>query len=291
MAGRSAASTSPAPSRPGGRSSEAGGALPNLLIIGAQKRGTTALHYYLRPHPEISMSRVKELNFFIDELNWKRGPAWYRRHFDADAAVRGESSPDYTAHPYYPGVPDRMHSLVPDAKLVYMVRDPIERVRAQWIHHYANRVEHKPIEQAVAVPGTTYIPRSSYAMQLERFLERYPLERVLVIDQDELLNDRRETLRRVFRFLEVDEDFQHRRHESLALETRGRRRRTPLGALAARRLPLRAWRKVRDYPPFSRPFDRPELTDRVRAQLAERLAGDVARFRELTGRRFENGSV
>lgn len=289
MPGRTAAS--PSSTTPGERSPASAGALPNLLIIGAQKCGTTALHYYLRPHPEISMSRVKELNFFIEELNWKRGSAWYSGHFDARAAVRGESSPDYTAHPYYAGVPERMHSLVPDARLIFMVRDPIERVRAQWIHHYANRVEHKPLEQAVAVPGTTYIPRSSYAMQLERFLEHYPLERVLVIDQDELLNDRRETLRRVFRFLQVDEDFRHRRHESLALETRGRRRRTPLGAVAARRLPLRAWRKIRDHPPFSFPFDRPELTGAVRAQLAERLGEDVARFRELTGRRFENWSI
>ena len=69
------------------------GALPNLVVIGAQKCGTSGLHYYLSLHPEVSMSRPKELNFFIEERNWPRGADWYRRHFDAGARVRGESSP------------------------------------------------------------------------------------------------------------------------------------------------------------------------------------------------------
>jgi hypothetical protein len=73
------------------------GALPNLLILGAQKCGTSGLHYYLGLHPEVSMSKPKELNFFIEERNWTRGTDWYKRHFDASATVRGESSPNNTA--------------------------------------------------------------------------------------------------------------------------------------------------------------------------------------------------
>jgi hypothetical protein len=68
-----------------------GGALPNLIVIGAQKCGTSVLHYYLSLHPEVSMSRPKELNFFIEERNWPRGVDWYKQQFDADARVRGEA--------------------------------------------------------------------------------------------------------------------------------------------------------------------------------------------------------
>src|SRR6187399_2211355 len=63
------------------------GALPNLIVIGAQKCGTSGLHYYLSLHPEIWMSRPKELNFFLEERNWPRGVDWYRDHFDPDARV------------------------------------------------------------------------------------------------------------------------------------------------------------------------------------------------------------
>src|SRR5215210_6346576 len=97
------------------------GALPNLVVIGAQKCGTSGLHYHLGLHPEVSMSKPKELNFFIGERNWPRGEDWYRRHFDPNAKVRGEASPNYTAFPQHVGVPERMASMVPDAKLIYVL--------------------------------------------------------------------------------------------------------------------------------------------------------------------------
>jgi hypothetical protein len=68
-------------------------AKPNLVVIGGLKCGTTSLHHYLNLHPEIQMSRPKELNFFVAELNWPLGVEWYESHFRAGAAVRGESSP------------------------------------------------------------------------------------------------------------------------------------------------------------------------------------------------------
>jgi Sulfotransferase domain len=281
--------------------SAAAGALPNVVIVGAQKCGTTALHYYLRRHPDIEMSKPKELNFFIDErepvkgerpppANWKRGIDWYRGHFDADTKLRGESSPDYTAHPHYPGIPERMGSVVPDAKLIFMVRDPIERIRAQWIHNYANRVQHEPLERAVLDPGSTYLTRSSYALQLERFLEHYPSPQILVLDQLDMLERRRDTIAETFRFLDVDDSFWVSRYETLTYETKNRRRRTPLGSLAAK-LPLSVWKRVRNRAPFSFPFERPEMSDRLRAEPSDRLRDDADRLRQLTGKGFEGWSV
>jgi len=117
---------------------EHAGALPNLVVVGAMKCGTTALHGFLDRHPEIAMSDPKELNFFFgpaagsgDDAPWAegnrhRGVGWYRHQFPVAAPVRGESSPGYTS-PSEPHVAARMAALIPGARLVYLVRDPVER--------------------------------------------------------------------------------------------------------------------------------------------------------------------
>ena len=65
------------------------------------------------------MSREKELNFFVDELNWNKGIEWYKSNFIGEAKIHGESSPNYTNYPFFAGVPERMYSVVPKAKLIY----------------------------------------------------------------------------------------------------------------------------------------------------------------------------
>lgn len=268
------------------------GALPTFVTIGAQKCGTTALHSYLARHPEISMSRPKELDFFVEGRNWERGVDWYREHFDPARPVRGESSPNYTAHPRLPGVPERMAGLIPDAKLIFMVRDPIKRIRANWIHTYSNRRESRPMREAVLDESRfSYIARSRYHQQLTRYLEHYPMERILILEQDELMQDRQATLGRVFSFLGVREDFWRESFNTPKLETSTRWRRSRLGALAANRLPMRYWRHLRNRRPFGVPFEQPEMDAKLRAELAERLRDDIAAFRELTGREFASWSV
>src|SRR5213078_5271544 len=111
MASPGATPTSSLPdaaAQPRGAARSGPGALPSLVVIGAQKCGTSGLHYYLSLHPEVSMSRPKELNFFIVERNWPRGTEWYAAHFEPRANVRGESSPNYTAYPQHQGVAERM---------------------------------------------------------------------------------------------------------------------------------------------------------------------------------------
>ena len=269
-----------------------GGALPTFVVIGAQKCGTSALHAYLGRHPEISMSRPKELDFFVRELNWDRGPAWYREQFDPALPIRGESSPNYTAYPRYEGVPERMAELIGGARLIFMVRDPIDRIRANWIHTYANRTEHRPLREAALDPKKPYVLRSRYHEQLSRFLPYYPLERILVLDQRELLAERRETMRGVFEFLGAEDPaYWRKRFDEENPPSAARRRRTRLGAATARRLSGRRWRLVRDHRPFTVPFDHTQVDEELRARLAELLRDDVARFRELTGRDFAHWSV
>jgi hypothetical protein len=184
------------------------GALPNLVVIGGLKCGTTSLHHYLNLHPRISMSRPKELNFFVSELNWDLGPDWYASHFDRDAAVRGETSPHYTNLPRFTGVAERMHGLLGDsARVIYMVRNPIDRMLSHYLHNVGGGYESRPLEVALADPGSAYVARSRYAMQLRPYLEAFDRAGVLVVANEDLARERASTMRDVFAFLGVDAEF------------------------------------------------------------------------------------
>ncbi len=110
-------------------------ALPNLIIIGGLKCGTTSIHHYLGLHPEIQMSKPKELNFFVEELNWDLGLDWYASRFDSRFAVaRRVLPPLHQPAPLPGGRRARIHEHCPDARLIYMVRDPIKRILSHWVH-------------------------------------------------------------------------------------------------------------------------------------------------------------
>ena len=116
--------------------------LPNLVVIGAMKCATTSLHHYLTLHPGISMSRQRGLNFFLDE-NHERGSDWYAAQFDGPEKIHGDTSPRYANFPLNPGVPERMVRLLPRAKLIYLVREPVERVISHYTHYVAAGYEER----------------------------------------------------------------------------------------------------------------------------------------------------
>jgi hypothetical protein len=195
------------PHRP--RSAEGGPRLPNFLVIGAMKSGTTSLFHYLRAHPQVFMSPLKEVDFFVEGGNWKRGLDWYRRQFDgapSNAVAIGEASTSYTNYPEYDGVPERISKVLPDVRLIYVVRDPIERIRSHYQHRALTAAERLPIDVAV-LQDPRYVDRSRYALQLEQYLSCFPREQLLVITSEALRASRGPTMRGVYRFLGVDETF------------------------------------------------------------------------------------
>lgn len=257
------------------------GALANLVIIGAMKCATSALHRCLGQHPDIAMSRPKELNFFFADPtvpeadsarverrcpdpvawtpgNWQRGMAWYAGHFPSTAMVRGESSPGYTS-PSHPGVAARMAATVPHARLVYLVRDPIERTLSQYRHHRREGAESRPLEAALLDPASQYIARGRYHERLVPFLERFPRSQICVVTQEELRTAPHATVRAVLAFVGVDDRFepgaemQHHRHVT---------------------------------GPAS-----PRPSGRLRARLESAFVDDTRRLRELTGRSLASWSV
>jgi hypothetical protein len=265
--------------------------LPSFLVIGAPKAGTTSLHHYLASHPEVFMPETKELNFFITEFNWKRGRGWYERQFEAagEASAVGEASPRYTQHPYYRGVAERAAALVPGAKLVYLIRDPL----AQMLSHYADRrrwgSERRSVNKALLDP--VYVDTARYAFQLEQFLAHFPRDRVHIVISEQLhsVQTRADALAGILRFLGVDVTWTSATvaaEHNVAIATR----RWLFQPLAA----TRAWQSLAVGTPewLKRPLNpiihrgrppRENLHERVAAELAARLHDDRARLRELVG--------
>ena len=283
------------------RHAERRGALPNLIVIGGLKCGTTSLHHYLNLHPEVAMSRPKELNFFVAELNWELGPEWYASHFDRSAPVRGESSPHYTNLPRFGGVAGRMRKLLGEARVIYMVRDPIDRILSHYLHNVGGGYESRPLAEALSDPDSAYVSRSLYAMQARPYLEAFGPGRVLIVSREELYAEREATMRRVFEFCEVDPGFrseQFRRQwetgsgkSSGGFRAMDRAVRLPgLRALDRNfdRLPesLR-WiveRIVHD--PDEGAAPKPELAPELRSRISDLLRADVAELERTAGRGF-----
>ena len=184
------------------------------------KSGSTTLHELLAEHPQICMSEPKEPCYFVDpdllkgmwpEM-WNLG-FWcsedaYLDLFSAkpEAILRGESSTDYSKLPKVSGVVDRMAAFSPDARVIYIMRDPVKRT----ISHYWHMVEHRgetrgPME--AILQDSHYTDVSNYAMQLRPYLERFGRDRVRVLTFEELIGNPIPTVQAVFTWLGVDVDY------------------------------------------------------------------------------------
>lgn len=266
--------------------------LPNFFVIGAAKAGTTSLHQYLATHPQIAMTSVKEPMCYAGP-NWREQVRNYATLFPRQAPLRGEASTAYSAFPWEPEIVDRVHATVPDARMVYLVRDPIARTLA----HYAQNVwDDKPVRpfdqlmRDLDDPMNMPVWCSRYATQLERWTDRFGTDRVLVVDTRALHNDRSATVRSVLAFLgadtEVDTSAWQRKHntgQEHRVVRRSFRRLGPVGA-TARRLRILE-------PLLTRPVRTPELTAGQRHRLEDVLAPEASRLRELTGQSFAGWSV
>jgi hypothetical protein len=278
--------------------------LPNFALIGAGKCGTTSLQHYLAQHPDVHMSTPKEPQFFT-RADWRETLGEYEQLFDSPKPIRGEASMDYTKWPRWQGIPERMReALGPDVKFAYLVGDPVKRVVSHYVQSYSILLEHRTFESALRdydQPGNPYVAPSRYATQLDQFLEHFPRENVLVIDQDDLRHRQADALREIFTFLGVDPDAQltgldaqlNVGAEKTEMGPRGGRLWHGALAPAVRRLPdpVRGPVERRVVELLSRPIDRPSLNNGLEGELAELLRPEAERLRELTGKPFAGWSV
>jgi len=270
-------------------------ALPNLIIVGGLKCGTTSIHHYLGLHPQIQMSKPKE-------LNWDLGLDWYASRFDRRFTVRGESSPHYTNLPRFTGVAERIREHCPDARLIYMVRDPIKRILSHWIHATGAGYETRELVPTLSQPDSSYIHRSLYRMQLQPYLEQFDRAQIEVITQEELQGEREETMRRAFAFAGVDQSFTSEQFDREWEKSSAKQGDKYQVMEKLVKLPgLRSFDRNFDrlpeslrwvvekvvHDPEKPPAPKPQLPDDLFETLRGRFGEDVRGLQELAGREFK----
>jgi hypothetical protein len=300
-------------------------ALPDFLVIGAPKAGSTALHKALVQHPQLFLSNPKEPKFFLTDgqppsrdnhrgpgdahsaRNWVWRREGYERLFDAPQGVLcGESTPFYlwdrAAHL-------RIRAVIPDVKMIAIIRDPIDRAYSNWTHLWSDGLETEPDfrtacdleRQRIArgyAPFWRYLELGRYGEQLAHLLSVFPREHVHVLRYRQLVDDPERTLDAITAFLGVAPGLIHAVPSSnvstwakegaldsaLRLAIRG-------GASLGSRLPYQVWRQARR--PLTAALHRagehrPELAVATRRSLVESFADDVALLEQQTGESFQD---
>lgn len=277
--------------------------LPNVIVVGAMKAGTTSMHNYLDLHPEITVSIDKEARFFQDPdlLDWV---GIYQRNFTPGTRYRAESTPIYSKFPVCPGVVDRMADLVPDARIIYMVRDPIDRIVAEHVEQMQWNAATRTLDAELAEPDeptNSLVASSRYATQLALYQARFGKDRVMVIDLADLGADTAGTMSEVFEFLGLDSPdldaddfrtFNARDDKGTYPAWSWRIRHSSIGR-AVNMLPaglrLRAtstfWRVLR------KPVQVPEMHPETRAHLRAHLQPEIDALRATTGKAFATWSL
>lgn len=156
------------------------------------------------------MSWEKELQFFSRNDRWARGTEWYQSRFESKPGLVGESSPQYTWSPWVSEAPSRMYSVIPDAKLIYVVRDPIDRMVSQyvdWVDLFWERREFAEAMAGLDKRPNRYVEPGLYYYQLEQYLHFYPPQQIRVVVLEVLSGSIRTQMKQLFAFLGVDDNF------------------------------------------------------------------------------------
>ena len=209
------------------------GVMPDYIIIGAQKCGTTSLYRYLIKHPCVVPASKKEVHFFDNHFG--EGISWYRAHFPSflyryyakqmrrQDIITGEASPYYICHPL---APKRISEIIPRVKLIALLRNPVDRAYSHYHHEVKNGNETLSFEEAIKreeerLRGErdrmlrdedyysfnhqhySYLSRGIYVDQLKVWMSIFPKEQVLILESKDFFADPPTILKRVFEFLNL----------------------------------------------------------------------------------------
>jgi hypothetical protein len=204
--------------------------LPDFLIIGAQKGGTSSLYRHLSEHPLVRRAIAKEVHYF--DLHPHRGEGWYRAHFPMTALGRnhggtppitGEATPYYLFHPQ---VPARVARLLPETRFIALLRDPVDRLVSHYHHEVALGFERRSLERALEEEPAmmaaeeprlhrdrfassfvhqhfSYFSRGIYARQLEAWFKLIPRDRFLIVSSERFFGSTADVYDAVLRFLDL----------------------------------------------------------------------------------------
>ncbi|SDK67621.1 sulfotransferase family protein [Aliiruegeria lutimaris] len=262
--------------------------IPDFVIIGAMKCGTSTLQAQLAIQPGIFMTTPKEPNYFSDDDVFARGKAWYAGLFAErqPGDLTGEASTHYTKLPTHPRTLDRMGARLNSPKLIYLMRDPLERAISHYIHEWSMGVMGEdPAEEFERHPELT--DYSCYGMQLAPYVERYGREAILLLQMEDMKSDPQGTLDQVSRFL-GREGFQWDPDLGTQNVSAERVRRLPFHDLivdnevATRLRRALVPKSVRRWIRSSRQMrDRPELPEDLKERLRVTFSEDQEKLRAL----------
>jgi len=196
------------------------GLLPDFLIIGAQRCGTTSLYEYLNSHPNVIPASQKEIHFF--DYNFNKGISWYKSQFRS-GGITGEASPYYIFHPHSSS---RIAKFLPKVKLIILLRNPVDRAYSHYHHEVRIGKENLSFEEAIQEEKTrlsgeldkmindesyfsfnhqhfTYLARGKYVIQLKSWFEKFSKEQIFILESEIFFKEPNKILKQVFEFLNL----------------------------------------------------------------------------------------
>jgi hypothetical protein len=188
---------------------------PRVILMGAQKAGTTQLASYLEQHPEIILSSPKEPDFYT--RHWEQGLDWYKTRFTVLSKILIDASTSYSCAPLdkhfaadinaksaYRDIPQRIKSVSADAKFIYIMRDPVKRAHSAYLHQVRAGLEPQPFEQAVK-RNTYYLRTGHYAGQIELYLQHFDIDRFKFLFFEDFISKPHTLVAECFKFMGLDD--------------------------------------------------------------------------------------
>lgn len=265
----------------------------NFMIIGAMKSGTTSLSFHLSRHPEVCFCIDKEPDYFSRNENWKEGISGYHSLFKPKPGqILGEASTMYTMRPDYMNTEQRIFEYNPEVKLIYIMRDPVDRIISHYAHNLARkRVGTDPEKEVFS--RKSYIKRSLYHYQIEPYLQRFQRESLLLLTFEEFIKDPQKTLVTVSEFLGINAAF-YRDQENFETKNQSTNRKIladnhlgvllkPIKKYGHRYLPASVKEVLLQV--FGNKLDAvPEFDEQLKVRLYKELAEDVQAVEKLLGK-------
>mgnify|MGYP001818653965 CR=1 FL=1 len=268
----------------------------DFILIGAQKSGTTSLAAQLATHPQICFSKVKEPGFFNETKDWQANLSSYHNLYNPHPGqLCGEASTMYTFLPEWTATHRRLYVYNPQLKLIYIMRQPVDRVISHYTHNLVRNLEKKAPQEAV-FSDPRYINRSRYAVQIRPYLDLFGSQQLLLLIFEDYIADQVATLGRIASFLEIDlsgfvdvDDLpKHRSVGESYLKHPAVEKAVGSDAfeLVRRVVPASIRRPIRHRFFSNRLDEKPEFSTKLRNLLWQFLLDDVSQIEEIYGRRL-----
>lgn len=273
---------------------------PDIVVIGAMRAGTTTLYEMMRKTGTVSVPRMKETDFFLDR-QYRRGLSWLNGQYDDFSKPLVDVSPNYSKTFVFPNVASRIYETNPNAKLVYVLRNPVERAISQFKHLTAMGYELKKPHETEPRIGECVSDASLYYTQLKPYLEYWDMDQIEIVEFEDLVEDQWGTLAALYErlglpaFTPADTQIHTNSADQLQRvphwwgQTRNKpffewmRSKAPRSAVAAAKAVL--------FHGQGNKMDTIEFPDAAIDKLKRNLSDDVAMLRQLTGRGFERWSI